>query len=134
MTTPYWGSARTSGERVSICRACSGGFIPPAHGNCCSERCVAYIAIASQPVLGNPIYCQRDEPIRCWGCEVGFRSSGLRYCPECYFKARPGSTRIEWRKDLPETECETRLTSVAQPARHDEPTIDRAPARTLCHW
>jgi hypothetical protein len=118
--------------RVAICRACGGGFIPPAHGNCCSERCVAYLAAASQPELGNSIFCQRDEPIKCWGCEVRFRSSGLRYCPTCFFRAH-----------LP-SECETAtkplghpygcVTPAApRPVRTYEPIQERD-HRSRCHW
>jgi hypothetical protein len=122
--TTQWGSARTSGARIEICRACGGGFIPPAQGNCCSSRCVKYLEVAHQPVLGNPVYCQRDEPITCWGCQVSFRSSGLRYCPECW--ARPGSV-------TPEVTLVPPTPVAPRPARHDEPIIERNP-RSRCYW
>jgi hypothetical protein len=133
--TKHWGSARTSGERVSICRACGGGFIPPAHGDCCSERCVHYLAVASVPVLGDPIFCQRDEPIKCWGCEVSFMSRGLRFCPECYFKARPAPMhgREPAAKPLETHAIGPGVGVGLTPTRHDEP-IDRPPARSLCNW
>jgi hypothetical protein len=117
--TPQWGSARASGARIEICRACRGGFIPPAHGNCRSERCLHYLAIASVPVLSDQIYCKRDEEITCWGCQVRFMTRGLRYCPECW--ARAGSVTPEMTPVTP------------TPVRHDEPIIDRNP-RSRCHW
>jgi hypothetical protein len=144
--TTRWGSARTSGERVAICRACGGGFIPPAHGECCSERCVHYLAVASVPVLGDPLFCQRDEPIKCWGCEVSFTSRGIRFCPECYFRARPSPKVREVGVGLTQTgspgpDCNSRsevtpeVTPVTPtPARHDEPISDRNPRSKFCHW
>jgi hypothetical protein len=120
--TAKWGSALTSGERVSICKACGGGFIPPSHGDCCSERCVYYLALASVPVLGDPLFCRRDEPIKCWSCELVFMSRGLVVCPECFCRARSGSTEAEGE------------TALAPDRRAFEPIIDRKPPRTLCHW
>jgi hypothetical protein len=128
----HWGSALTSGERVSICRACGGGFIPPAHGNCCSQRCVEYLAVASQPVLGDPMFGPQQPMLCRGGCGLRFESRGLVLCPECYFKARPAPTH----------ECETATcgreagvsigTGLA-PARTYEPIQDRNP-RSRCHW
>jgi hypothetical protein len=115
--------------RVPLCRACGNPFVPPGYDGCCSVRCGQYLEVARQPVLGDPIFCQRDEPVKCWGCQVSFMSRGLRFCPECYFKARPGSIGPGVGVGLrPEV---TPVTPA--PARHDEPTIERKP-RTLCHW
>jgi hypothetical protein len=112
------GSSYAAYARVSICAACGAGFIPPAHGNCCSQRCVEYIAIARAPVLGDKLYCQRDEPIRCWGCAVSFRSSGLRYCPDCWDRSRS-------------TEAAT--PAAPRPVRTYGPDSDRVPG-TRCLW
>jgi hypothetical protein len=118
--------------RVPICRACSNPFVPPGHDGCCSVRCVQYLEVARQPVLGDPIWCQRDEPIKCWGCEVSFMSRGLRICPECFFRARPGPGSIGGTGST-EAEGETGVTVTPIPARHDEPINDRNP-HTLCYW
>jgi hypothetical protein len=93
-------------------------YVPPSSAGCCSVRCTQYLEVARQPVLGNPVFCQRDEPIKCWGCEVSFTSRGIRYCPECYFKARA------------EIYAPDRTPT---PVRHDEPIVDRDP-RSRCIW
>jgi hypothetical protein len=115
------GSNYDAYARVPLCRACGDPYVPPGLAGCCSVRCTQYLEVAREPVLGDPIYCQRDEPIKCWGCEVSFRSSGLRHCPECFFKARPGLVTSEVPPVTP------------TPVRHDEPIQDRDP-RTRCHW
>jgi hypothetical protein len=113
--------------RVPICRACGNPFVPPGFDGCCSVRCTEYLAIAGQPVLGEPIFCQRDEPIRCWGCEVSFMSRGLRVCPECYyFRARPTP-------DFEPARNSTGQVRERNFAPTSEPIIDRDP-RSRCHW
>jgi hypothetical protein len=119
------GSNYDAYARVSLCRAC-GNFVPPGYGGCCSVRCTHYLALAHQPVLGDPIFCQRDEDITCWGCQVRFRSSGLRYCPECYFQVRPDP-------NFPRRGNSTGQDRVAIGADKFEPINDRNP-RTRCHW
>jgi hypothetical protein len=112
--------------RIQICRAC-GNYVPPGHGGCCSIRCTQYLAVASQPELGNSIFCQRDEDITCWGCQLRFRSSGIRYCPECYFRARPGSAEAVG------AGVGTGLAPKSADPRVFEPISDRNP-RSRCHW
>jgi hypothetical protein len=121
--TTHWGSALKSGERVSICRACGGGFIPPAHGNCCSERCVHYLAIASVPVLGNPLFGPQQPMLCRGGCGLRFESRGIVLCVECWDRSRSSTEAVGVGVG----------PGLAPPARHDGP-IDRAPARSLCHW
>jgi hypothetical protein len=108
--------------RVPICRACGNPYVPPGDDGCCSVRCVRYLEVAHQPVLGNSLYCQRDEPITCWGCQLRFRSSGLRVCPECVgllqFPTGVG--------------CNNRA-EVTPVIRHDAPISDRNP-RSSCLW
>jgi hypothetical protein len=142
------GSNYDAYARFPICRACGNVFVPPGHGGCCSVRCVQYLEVARQPVLGDPVYCQRDEPIKCWGCEVSFMSRGLRYCPECYFKVRtagigPAKARsgsipcAEFSADGGEAEVGVGVgvgTGLAPSARRDEPISDRDPRSKFCHW
>jgi hypothetical protein len=109
--------------RVPICRACGNPFVPPGYDGCCSVRCVQYLEVARQPVLGDPIFCQRDEPVKCWGCEVSFMSRGVRFCPECYFKARPGSAEA----------VGVGVGTGLAPVRTYGPIKDRNP-RSRCHW
>jgi hypothetical protein len=77
-------------------------------------------------VLGDPLFCQRDEPIKCWGCEVSFMSRGLRFCPECYFRARPAP-------NFPRKGNSTGQDRAAIGADKFEPISDRNP-RSRCHW
>jgi hypothetical protein len=116
--------------RVLICKACGDGFIPPAHGNCCSERCGRYMEVARHPVLGDPLFGPQQNMLCRGGCGVRFESRGINLCPDCYFKdraavigpaeAHPGSNEV--------------MTPVApRPARHDEPIQERDP-RSRCHW
>jgi hypothetical protein len=123
--TTYWGSARTSGERVSICRACGGGFIPPAHGNCCSVRCCRYLEVAREPVLGDPLFGPQQSMLCRGGCGRRFDSRGINLCPACWERSRSDGS------ELPRSE---EATAGCHATRHDEPSIDRAPARSLCHW
>ena len=119
--------------RVPLCRACGGLFVPPGFDGCCSVRCTEYLAIAAQPVLGDAMYCQRDEEITCRGCEMRFMSRGLRACPECYFarrislareiKARPGSTEA----------VGVGVGTGLAPVRAYGPIIDRNP-HSRCLW
>jgi hypothetical protein len=113
--------------RIPLCRACGNPYVPPGAAGCCSVRCTHYLEVAREPVLGNPIFCQQDEPIRCWGCEVSFMSRGIRYCPECYFKTRPQA--------VPEVSSvpDSYAPGTPTPVRHDEPINDRNP-RTRCQW
>jgi hypothetical protein len=130
--------------RVPICRACGNPFVPPGYDRCCSVRCVQYLEVARQPVLGDPLFCQRDEPIKCWGCEVSFISRGIRYCPECWDRSRATEAvgvgtglapatracridRVE--KSSADNFCHSRAIFV----RTYEPIKDRNP-RSRCHW
>jgi ribosomal protein L40E len=76
------------------CRACGYGFLRSAYGECCSARCVAYLA-AGYP--DKAAQARRDHPFadrtrfgpvgqftRCRGCGLTFESRGLRLCPDCY--------------------------------------------------
>jgi hypothetical protein len=137
-TFPRAGKQYGAYARVPICRACGNPFVRPRFNGCCSERCLHYLAIASVPALGDPLYCQRDEPIKCWTCEVSFMSRGLRVCPECYFKARGvaeaadanASPATVTGKDAIGPEAGT-----ATPARHEEgPINDHDPKSRFCHW
>jgi len=118
--TTHWGSALRSGERVSICRACGGGFIPPAHGNCCSERCAEYLAIASEPVLGDLMFGPHQAMLCRGGCGLRFDSRGITLCPDCFFKARPGSN-------------EAATPAAPRPVRNDGPIFERNP-KSRCLW
>jgi hypothetical protein len=111
--------------RVPICRACGSGFIPPAHGGACSERCVAYLVIASEPVLGGPMFGPHQSML-CRGCEMRFESPGLVLCPECYFKARPTPNFLRKGNS-------TGQDRAAIGADKFEPIKDRNP-RSRCHW
>jgi hypothetical protein len=117
--------------RVSICRACGDPFVPPGYDGCCSVRCVQYLEVAREPVLGDPIFCQRDEPIKCWSCEVSFMSRGLRYCPECWDRSKSNEAEAGVGVDL------AAGASVTQHAvnggKCNEPIIDRVP-RSLYRW
>ena len=116
------GSNYDAYARVPICHACGNPFVPPGYDGCCSVRCVQYLEVARQPVLGDPLFCQRDEPIKCWGCEVSLMSRGLRVCPECWDRSR--ST---------EAEVGVGVGTGLTPVRTYEPIKDRNP-RSRCHW
>jgi hypothetical protein len=137
------GSNYDAYARVPLCRACGNPFVPPGHGGCCSVRCTQYLEVARQPALGNSLYCQRDEPIKCWSCEVSFISRGIRYCPECWDRSRSIERKIALnaneaevgggvgvgltQRGSPDPDCNSRS------ARHDAPINDRNP-RSRCLW
>jgi hypothetical protein len=87
-TFPRAGKQYGAYARVPLCKACGGPFVPPGYDGCCSVRCTQYLEVASQPVLGDPMFCQRDEEIRCWGCEMRFRSEAEDFAEFQWLKER----------------------------------------------
>jgi hypothetical protein len=133
---PRAGKDYSAYARVMVCRACGNPFIPPGYGQCCSVRCVEYMAIAGRPVLCDPMFVARDQPIKCRGCEIVFESRGIRYCPTCFFKARPpepARQSVIEPQVKTDTTCPVRAKLVSQDQSDAAALGDRDP-RTRCHW
>jgi hypothetical protein len=117
---PGAGKQYATFARVPLCKACGNPFVPPGYGGCCSIRCTQYMEVARNPVLGDPLFGPQQPMLCRGGCGLRFESRGINLCPDCYFKARPGSNEA--------------ATPVApRPVRTYGPDSDRNP-RSRCLW
>jgi len=118
--------------RVPLCRACGNPHVPPGVNGCCSQRCVDYLEVARQPVLGDPLFGPQQNMLCRGGCGVRFDSRGLVLCVDCYFRAHPPSECEIVTKPLGHPYGRGAEVGLA-PARTYGPTNDHNP-RSRCFW
>jgi hypothetical protein len=135
-TFPRAGKQYGAYARVPLCRACGNTFAPPGYSGCCTTRCVQYLQAASQPVLGDPLFGPQQPMLCRGGCGLRFESRGINLCVDCWDRSRSVSTGVTCVPTLRKFAQSPASTEAApaDPARHDDEAIDRAPARSLCHW
>ena len=90
---------------VQTCVACAYRYLGADYGDCCSARCVSYLAeggptkaeqiLRDDPFADNSRFGPTGQYTTCRGCGGRFESRGLKWCPDCYPKAyvkdvRPG--------------------------------------------
>jgi hypothetical protein len=131
-TFPRAGKQYGAYARVPICRACGNPFVPPGFDGCCSVRCVQYLAVARQPVLGDPLFGPQ-QPMMCRGCGLRFESRGIVLCPDCWDRSR--SNEAEAGVGVGAGLAAPEVTPVTPTAvRHEAPISERDPRSKFCHW